>query len=62
MIRLTEDYPEGNTQLYVDDTSMHAVGDSIQDVIDSLLPVMRFFKHIVRKLKLRLSPKAVIVQ
>jgi hypothetical protein len=32
MMNLTKEHPEGNTQVYVDDTSMHAVGECSQDM------------------------------
>ena len=60
-ISLNEKFPEGNTQLYVDDTSMHASGDTKLEVIHKLIPVMKYFKQIVSKLKLKLFPKAAIV-
>ena len=53
-------HPEANTQLFADDTSMHAVADSCSEVLDKLVPAMVCFKDVVAHLKLKLSPKAAI--
>ena len=58
---LDEDHPEANTSLFVDDTAMHAKGISWQEIKSILIPALLSFKKRVSNLKLRLSPKAVIV-
>ena len=60
-IALDKQHEDANTDLFVDDTSMHASGETCQEVRDILVPAMRNFQIRVKKLKLRLSPKAAIV-
>ena len=52
--------PNANLSLYVDDTSMQAVGETDLDVQSDLIPALSAFNAAVTKHKLRLSPKAVI--
>ena len=54
-------HPRSNTEVFVDDTSMHCNGNSCDEVLDVHIPAMRAFKKRVRRLKQRLSSKAVIV-
>jgi hypothetical protein len=61
MVSLVHEHPQAKTELFVDDTSMHSDGPDNQSVIDILVPAMLSFKDKVVKLKLTLSPKAVIV-
>ena len=61
MKRLCDLHPEANTELFVDDTTMHASGDTNEDVLQVLVPAMTFFQSCVKELKLKLSPKASIV-
>ena len=60
-VELVEDHPDANPELFVDDTSLHASGDSYQHIRDTLVPAMCKFKRMVRILKNKLSPKAAIV-
>ena len=60
-ITLSKNNPKANTELFVDDTSMHAAAETKLEVQSILLKAMRDFKTLVQKLKLRLSPKAAIV-
>ena len=58
MKRLCDTHSEANTELFVDDTTMHASGDTNEDVLQVLIPAMTFFQSCVKELKLKLSPKA----
>jgi len=60
MMLLDKNHKEANTKLFVDDTSMQATGDSIDSVCDILVPAVVDFARKVKKLRLSLSPKAVI--
>ena len=59
--QLTRQHKHANTELFVDDTSMHASAPTSFEVEDILVSAMKAFKIIVHKLKLRLSPKAALV-
>ena len=48
LVSLNKEHPDSNTEVFVDDTSMHADGDCDQDVIDILIPAMRAFKGRVK--------------
>jgi hypothetical protein len=52
-------HQHANTEVFVDDTSMHNAGDE-SDIYDILIPAMISFKDKVDALKLTLSPKATI--
>ena len=57
---LVELHPEANTSVFVDDTSMSCAGNTYEEILNVLVPAMRSFKKITRRLKLKLSLKAVI--
>jgi hypothetical protein len=61
MTKVVEKHKDANTELFVDDTSMHTPGDDNEEVRQILIPAMLTFKEIVSKLKLTLSPKAGLV-
>jgi len=61
MVKLCNKHPLANTELFVDDTTMNAVGVTNDDVLNALVPAMISFQEIVKQLRLRLSPKASIV-
>jgi hypothetical protein len=58
---LDESHKEANTSLFVDDTSMFASSSSCRRVREVLIPALLDFKKRVSDLKLKLSPKAVVV-
>ena len=59
--QLAKQHKNANPELFVDDTSLHAKGDTTFEVEEVLLSAMTTFKKIVQHLKLRLSSKAAIV-
>ena len=60
--QLNEEHPGSRPEICVDDTCMHTKGLRIPDVMNTLIPAMLAFQKVVGKLKLRLSPKASIIQ
>ena len=54
-------HPKANSKRFIDDTSMFAAALEQGDVLDILIPAMIDFQRRVHNLKLKLSPKAVIV-
>ena len=61
MVKLCSKHPNANPELFVDDTTMNATGDTNEEVLSSLIPAMLSFKELVKQLNLKLSPKASIV-
>ncbi len=61
MTKVVEKHKDANTELFVDDTSMHTPGNDNEEVRQILIPAMLTFKEIVSKRKLTLSPKAGLV-
>ena len=49
-----------HTSVFVDDTSMQAVDDSFDGVLDKIVPAVTLFGDEAKKLKLLLSPKAAV--
>ena len=61
MKHICSKHKDANPEVFVDDTSMHNTGQSMNDVLEALVPCMNTFKKEVNKLNLRLSVKASIV-
>jgi len=61
LTKMVNKHPQANTELFVDDTCMHCQGANSEEVRQILVPAMLTFKDIVKQLKLKLSPKAVLV-
>ncbi len=60
MVKLNAKHKSANFKLYVDDTSKIAFDMDMDRVIGTLVNASVDFGHMVRKLKLSLSPKAVL--
>ena len=60
-IRLAEDHKKAKPELFVDDTSLHAMAKTYLEVENILVDAMKQFQTLVQQLNLRLSPKAAIV-
>ena len=56
-----KDHSRANTELFVDDTSMHAKAQTNMEVLNILVAALKQFGALVHKLKLSFSPKAAIV-
>ena len=50
-------FPDANTSLFVDDTSMQATDSEFDGVLQKIVPAVAFFGEEVQRLKLSLSPK-----
>ncbi len=61
MKEMCSKHPKANTQVFVEDTSLFASGADEEQVADILVPSMIDFGRKVENIKLKLSPKAVIV-
>ena len=61
LVKLCAKHKDANPEVFVDDTSMHAVGKSFDQIRKILIPCLLAFKALARRLKLKLSPKAAFV-
>ena len=57
---LSKKHKQAHVGTFVDDTSMQSVGAYFEQVSDKLVPALADFGDVAKKLKLLLSPKAVI--
>lgn len=60
LTQIHEEQPKANLGVHVDDTSMMSFGIHNDDVVDPLINSMDIFQKMVRKLDLKLSPKAAV--
>ena len=61
MTQIDSMYPEADTKLFVDDTSMYGTAPAIVETLEKIVPAAVSFLRAVAKLKLLLSSNAFLV-
>jgi hypothetical protein len=60
MTQICNKFPESNPAVFVDDTCLQAIANTMNEILDILVPAVTAFKSKADELKLSISPKSAL--